>query len=137
MKRFAKVLAIVLFIAATIFPTHAHAMPNSWRGTKTVTQAGITYRVRSKDRAAVVIKVRKQRATIPVEIKYHGKWYEVRAIWPGALKGVKAITIHADLETCEDARLWRIPVKVTRVGMYRWLHRTGADVSMIHCKHCK
>lgn len=136
MKRFAKVFVLfALFI--TIFPVRAHALPNSWRGTKTVTQSGVTYRVRSKDRAAVVIKVRKQRATIPAEIKYKGRWYEVRAIWPGALKGVKSITIHADLETCEDARLWKIPVKVTRAGMYRWLYRTGADVSMIHCKHCK
>lgn len=137
MKRFVKVLAIVLFVAATIFPARAHALPVSWRGTKTVTQAGVTYRVRSKDRAAVVIKVRKQRATIPAEIKCGSKWYEVRAIWPGALKGVKAITIHADLETCEDARLWRIPVKVTRAGMYKWLRRTGANATLIHCEGCK
>lgn len=128
-------LLVALFIA--LFPVHAHALPNSWRGTKTTTQAGVTYRVRSKDRAAVVIKVRKQRATIPAEIKYKGRWYEVRAIWPGALKGARSITIHADLETCEDARLWRIPVKVTRAGMYKWLRRTGANVTLIHCEGCK
>lgn len=136
MKRTTTIFVLIALLIA-LFPRPAHAMPNSWRDSKVVTQAGVTYRVRSKDRAAVVIKVRKQRATIPAEIKYHGRWYEVRAIWPGALKGVKSITIHADLETCEDACLWRITVKVTRAGMYRWLHRTGADVSMIHCKHCK
>lgn len=134
MKR--KIFVLLLTIFA-LFPRPAAALPNSWQGTRTVTQSGVTYRVRSKDRAAVVIKVRKQRATIPAEIKYRGRWYEVRAIWPGALKGVKAITIHADLETCEDARLWKIPVKVTRAGMYRWLRRTGANVTLIHCEGCK
>lgn len=136
MKR-TTILALLVALFIALFPARAHALPNSWRGTKTVTQAGVTYRVRNRDRAAVVVKVRKQRATIPAEIKYRGRWYEVRAIWPGALKGVKAITIHADLETCEDARLWKIPVKVTRAGMYRWLHRTGANVALIHCEGCK
>ena len=135
MKR-TTILAL-LFTILVLIPRPAHALPVSWRDSKVVTQAGVTYRVRSKDLAAVVVRVRKTRATIPAEIKYHGRWYEVRAIWPGALKSVKTIAIHADLETCEDARLWKIPVKVTRAGMYRWLHRTGANVSMIHCKHCK
>jgi hypothetical protein len=135
MKR--NTILALLFTILVLIPRPAAALPISWRGSKVVTQAGVTYRVRDKDRAAVVVRVHKSRATIPAEIRHRGKWYEVRAIWPGALRGVKSMTIHADLETCEDARLWKIPVRVTRAGMYRWLHRTGAAVKLIHCEGCK
>ena len=134
MKRIIRVLTIALVIV-TILATPAHALPNRWKGTPKFTRAGVTYRV--KDHDAVVVKTKGKRVTIPAEIKYRGKFYEVRAIWPGALKGVRSMTIHADLECCEDARLWRIPVKVTRKGMYKWLRRTGANVTKITCPDCK
>ena len=133
MKRIIRVLTIALVIV-TILATPAHALPNRWKGTPKFTRAGVTYRVKGHD--AVVVKTKGKRVTIPAEIKYRGKWYEVRALWDGSLKGVKRVTIHADLETCEDARLWKIPVKVTRKGMYKWLKRTGANVSLIHCDGC-
>lgn len=134
MKRFLTILA--LFIALLV-PSQAHAMPNKWKGTPTFTRAGVTYRVRG--RVAVVTKTKGKRVCIPAEVAYKGKHYEVRAIWSGALKGAKVVTIHADLETCESARLWSpsVRVRVTRAGMYRWLKRTGANVTQIYCARCK
>ena len=133
MKR-STILAL-LFTILVLIPRPAHAIPNRWKGTPRFQRAGITYRVSGHD--AVVVKTSRRNVTIPAEIKYRGKWYEVRAIWDGSLRGVRRVTIHADLETCEDARLWRIPVRVTRRGMYKWLRRTGADVRLIHCEGCK
>lgn len=131
----AVVCALIALLLALAMPHKADALPVAWRGTPRFTQAGVTYRVRGH--SAVVVRTRGKRVCIPAEIKCHGKWYEVRAIWSGALKGARVVTIHADLETCEDARLWKIQVRVTRRGMYRWLHETGANVKKINCKHCK
>ena len=131
------VCAIITAILAIAMPHNADALPVAWRGTPKFTQNGITYRVKGWD--AVVVKTSGKRVNIPAEIKYHGKWYEVRAIWPTALKGARVVTIHADLETCETARLWskRVTVRVTRYGMYKWLLRTGANVERLHCDGCK
>ena len=127
--------AIVTAILAIAMPHEADALPVAWRGTPRFTQNGITYRVRGWD--AVVVKTSGKRVNIPAEVKYHGKWYEVRAIWSGALKGARVVTIHADLETCEDARLWKIPVRVSRRGVFKWLKRTKANVTKFKCPHCK
>lgn len=134
MKRVPIILAVLIALLA---PSTANAMPKAWRGTPSFTRSGITYRV--KGHSAVVTRTSGRNVTIPAEIKYHGKWYEVRAIWPGALKGAKTVTIHADLETCESARLWSksVRVRVTRTGMYRWLKATGANVTRIHCDGCE
>lgn len=136
MKRIIPIIA--LFIALFI-PNRADALPVAWRGTPKFERGGITYRVRDDLHAAVVVRTRGKRVCIPAEIKHGGKWYRVRAIWPGALKGAKTVTIHAELETCESARLWSpsVRVRVTRKGMYRWLHRTGANVTRIHCSECE
>ena len=136
MKRI--IAALLLFIALFI-PNRADALPVAWRGTPKFERGGITYRVRDDLHAAVVVKTHGKRVCIPAEVKYHGKWYEVRAIWSSALKGAKSVTIHADLETCESARLWSpsVRVKVTRKGMYRWLKSTGANVTRIRCKGCE
>lgn len=132
MRKFVTILAILV---AVLMPTKADALPNRWKGTPRLTRAGVTYRVEGHD--AVVVKTRGERVMIPAEVKYRGKWYEVRALWDGSLKGVKRITIHADLETCEDARLWKIPVRVSRRGMFKWLRRTGANVTKFTCPDCK
>lgn len=131
------VCAIIAAALALAMPRDAHALPKAWQGTPTFTKAGITYRV--KGHAAVVVKTSGKRVNIPAEIKYKGKWYEVRAIWSGALKGAKVVTVHADLETCETARLWSksVQVRVTRAGMYKWLKRTGCNVTRIHCSGCE
>lgn len=133
------VCAIIAAILAIAMPHKADALPLAWRGTPVFTRSGVTYRVHDGMHAAVVTRTKGKRVNIPAEIKYHGKWYEVRAIWPGALKGARVVTIHADLETCETARLWSpsVRVRVTRHGMWRWLLRTGANVSKIHCDGCK
>ena len=131
------VCAIIAVLLALTMPRDAHAIPKSWRNAPQFTQGGVTYRVRGWQ--AVVVKTNGKRVNIPAEVKYRNKWYEVRAIWSTALKGAKTITIHADLETCETARLWskNVQVRVTRTGMYRWLKRTGANVRRIHCEGCK
>jgi len=131
------VCGIIAAIMALTFPHRADAMPKAWRSAHEFTQGGITYRVKGWD--AVVVKTSGKRVNIPAEVKYHGKWYEVKAIWPTALKGARVVTIHADLETCESARLWskRVTVRVTRYGMWQWLKRTGANVRLVHCDGCK
>ena len=131
------VCAIIAVLLALTMPRDAHAIPKSWRNAPQFTQGGVTYRVRGWQ--AVVVKTNGKRVNIPAEVKYRNKWYEVRAIWSTALKGAKTITIHADLETCETARLWskNVQVRVTRTGLYRWLKRTGANVRRIHCEGCK
>lgn len=133
------VCTIIAALLAIAMPHKADALPTTWRGTPVFTKHGVTYRVHDGMHAAVVTRTKGKRVNIPAEIKYHGKWYEVRAIWPGALKGARVVTIHADLETCETARLWSpsVKVRVTRYGMWRWLLRTGANVSKIHCDGCK
>ena len=131
------VCAVIAVLLALTMPRKADAMPIAWRFTRTTTHNGVTYRVRDGDHVAVVIRTSRRNVTIPAEVKAFGKWYEVKAIWDGSLRGVKKVTIHADLETCEDARLWKIPVRVTRRGMYRWLRKTGANVRKVYCKHCK
>lgn len=136
MKRIVPIIALFLVL---LVPSRADAVPVKWRGTPRFTRAGITYRVHDGMHAAVVVKTNGRRVNVPAEIKYHGKWYEVRAIWPGALKGARLVTIHADLECCESTRLWstKVRVRVTRKSMYRWLKRTGANVSRIHCDGCE
>jgi len=133
------VCGIIAAIMALTFLHEADALPTTWRGTPTFTKSGVTYRVHDGMHAAVVTRTKGRRVNIPAEIKYHGKWYEVRAIWPTALKGARVVTIHADLETCETSRLWskRVTVRVTRYGMYKWLLRTGANVERLHCDGCK
>lgn len=136
-----KLVTIFVFVALLIaaVPARAYALPVRWRGTPKFERGGITYRVHDGMHSAVVVKTRGKRVFIPAEIKYKGKWYEVRAIWPGALKGARRVTIHADLECCETGRLWspKVKVRVTRKGMYRWLKRTGANVTLIHCDGCR
>lgn len=131
------ICGIIAVLLALAMPRNAHAIPKAWRNTPQFTQSGVTYRV--KGWSAVVVKTSGGRVNIPAEVKYHGKWYEVRAIWSTALKGAKTITIHADLETCETARLWskNVQVRVTRYGMYKWLKRTGCNVKRIHCSGCE
>lgn len=133
MKKFVTIIAIIVTL---LTPARADALPVAWRNSRVVTKGAITYRV--KGHTAVVIRVRRN-ATIPAEIKKGGRWYEVRAIWPNSIaKRVTKLTIHADLECCEDGRLWSLKrVTVTRKGMYRWLKRTGANVTRIHCPYCK
>lgn len=128
---------IIAAILALAMPREAHAIPRKWRDTPVVTQGSNTYRVREK--VAVVIKTRGANVNIPAEIRYKGKWCEVKAIWPDALKGAKVITIHADLESCESSRPWvkGVKVRVTRAGMYRWFKRTGVNVTRINCSGCK
>lgn len=127
--------AIIALLLALAMPRKADAIPVAWRATPRFTQNGITYRVKGWD--AVVVKTSRRNVTIPAEVRYKDRWYEVRAIWDGALKGVRRVTIHADLETCEDARLWKIPVRVSRYGVFKWLKRTKADVTKFKCPHCK
>ena len=131
------VCAIIAVLLALAMPHDAHAMPKAWRNALQFTQGGVTYRVRGWQ--AVVIKTSGKRVNIPAEVKYRNKWYEVRSIWSGALKGTKTITIHADLDSCESAQLWKkgVQVRVTRYGMYKWLKRTGASVRRIHCEGCE
>lgn len=131
------VCAIIAAMLALAMPHNAHAMPKAWRNTPTVTQNGVTYRVRGWQ--AVVIKTNGRQVNIPAEIKYRNKWYEVKSIWSTALKGAKTITIHADLDSCESAQLWKksVQVRVTRTGIYRWLKKTGANVRRIHCSGCE
>lgn len=135
MKR-ATILAL-LFTILVLIPRPAHALPNYWKGTPTFTRGGLTYRVKGHD--AVVVKTSRRNVTIPAEVRYKGRWYEVRNVWTGALKGARSVTIHADLDGCESGTLWKrgVRVYVTRKGMYRWLHRTGANVTLIHCEGCK
>ena len=131
--------AIITVVLAITMPREADALPVAWRGTPKFTRAGVTYRVRDDIHAAVVVRTKDKRVTIPAEVKHGGKWYEVRAIWPEALKGARVVTIHADLECIESARVWApdVKVRVTRTGMYRWLKRTGANVTRVRCPHCK
>ena len=131
--------AIIAAILAIAMPHKADALPLAWRGTPVFTKSGVTYRVHDGMHSAVVVRPKGKQVNIPAEIKYHGKWYEVRAIWPGALKGARVVTIHADLETCETARLWSpsVRVRVTRLGMLFWLMRTGANVQLHWCWGCK
>lgn len=139
MRRIINTILAALLMAA-ILPATAHAMPKAWRGSHRVTQAGVTYRVTTihGERVAVVTRIHRKDATIPAEIKRGGRWYEVRAIWDGAIpRKCRRVTIHADLECCEDGRLWSVGVRVTRKGMYRWLHRTGAHVTLIRCDECE
>lgn len=124
-----RVLAIVL-VLMTIFATPAYALPNRWKGTPKFTRAGITYRVKGHD--AVVARTRGKRVTIPAKVTYKGKVYRVRCIWPDALKGAKVVTIHGSLrDGCESARLWKVKVRVTNRDVYKWLHQTGADVTLV------
>ena len=131
------VSTLIALAIALAFPHDAHAMPRAWRNAPTTTQQGITYRV--KGTTAVVTSTKGANVSIPAEIKYRGRWYEVKAIWGGALKGARVVTIHADLETCESSRPWvkGVKVRVTRAGMYRWFKSTGANVTRIHCSSCK
>lgn len=129
MKRIIRVLTIALVIV-TILATPAHALPNHWKGTPKFTRAGVTYRVKGHD--AVVVKTKGKRVTIPAKVTHKGKTYRVRCIWDGALKGAKVVTIHGSLrDGCESARLWKVKVRVTNRGVYEWLHKTGADVSLV------
>ena len=131
------VCAIIAALLALVIPHKAHAMPRAWQNTPVVTQGNVTYRV--KGHAAVVVKTSGASVTIPAEIHYKGKWYEVKNAWSGAFKGAKDVTIHADLEGCESPRIWNhgVKVRVTRAGVYRWLKRTGANVTKIKCSDCK
>ena len=133
----AVVCAIITVLLALVLPHEAHAIPKSWQGTPQFTQGGITYRVKGHD--AVVTKTKGKNVTIPAEVRYKGRWYEVRNVWSGALKGAKTVTIHADLDGCESPQLWRkgVRVRVTRTGMYRWLKSTGCKVTRIHCEGCE
>lgn len=129
---------VAAIVALAILATPAHAIPRAWKSAPTFTRAGVTYRV--KGRVAVVTKTTGKSVTIPSEVSYKGKHYEVKAIWAGACKGAKKITIHADLETIETPRLWQkgVRVNVTRKGMYQWLKRTGVkDLHMVKCAGCK
>lgn len=134
MRRFLKSIALALAICAAI-SSPAHAIPATWRGTPRFTRENVTYRVRGHD--AVVVATRGKRVTIPAEVRFRGKWYEVKNVWPGALRGARVVTIHADLDGCDCQRLWRVRVRVTRRGMYRWLKSTDAHVTKIHCSDCE
>lgn len=136
MKKLAIVFAVII---AVLYPAStAAALPRSWVDSKATTQNGVTYRVR-KDGVAAVTKVARKNAVIKREVKYHGKWYEVRAIWPDACKkNVQTVAIHADLEVCEDTAIWngRVLVKAVRKSDYRWFKHGGAVVLYTPCKHC-
>lgn len=136
MKRFCHVLFIALTILAVV-STPAHAIPRKWRGTPEFTRAGVTYRVR--ERVAVVTRTTGRNVTIPAEIQYRGKYYEVRGIWSGAFKGAKVITIHADLESCDAWRLGNrsVRVRATRTSTYRFLRRINPNTTKIECPDCK
>lgn len=127
------VLVLTALVFALLSPARADAMPNSWRGTPTVTKGGVTYRLRKSDRAAVVVRVRKAEATVRASVRYRGTTYRVRCIWDGSLRGVKRLTVKSTLrDGCEDPRLWKVgTVRVTDPGVYRWLRSTGASVTLV------
>ena len=135
-KRFCHVLFIALTILAVV-STPAHAIPRKWRGTPEFARAGVTYRVR--DRVAVVTRTTGRNVTIPAEIQYRGKYYEVRGIWSDAFKGARTITIHANLESCDAWRLSGkgVKVRVTRARMYKWLKRINKSTKLVKCPDCK
>ena len=133
MKRIYKLTIIALLVAlvSVAIPARAYAIPKRWRDAPTVTQDGATYRYR--DGVAVVTKLpNRKEVTVPYSIKAKGKTYAVRAIWDGAIGSkTKKITLHANLDTCEDERLWskQIKVRATDASTYKWLKRTGANVT--------
>lgn len=134
-----KLIAVfaTIFTVFALMPTEAQAIPRAWRDAPTVTVGANTYRV--KGHAAVLVKTRGANVTIPREIRARGRHYEVRNVWDTALRGAKVVTIHARLDGCESARLWAkgVRVRVTDKGMYQWLKRTGANVTLFKCKGCK
>lgn len=136
-----KLIAVfaTIFTVFALMPTEAHAIPRAWRDAPTVTVGGNTYRVRDKGHVAVLVKTRGANVTIPREIRARGKWYEVKNVWSPALRGAKVVTIHARLDGCEADQLWArgVRVRVTDKGMYQWLKRTGANVTLFKCKGCK
>lgn len=136
-KRVFAILFTVAVALAAVLPSAAYAAPRDF--TDTFKVDAITYAVAPKLRAAAVVKMPKRaNVTVPAEVRVGGRWYKVRAIWDHSIpKTIKRITIHADLETAEDARLWRVDVRATRRGVYRWLRATGAHVKYLRCPHCK
>jgi hypothetical protein len=133
---FAAIITIAVALAA-VLPSAAHAAPCDFTDVYKVD--GITYAVAPRLHAAAVVRLPKRaNVTIPAEVRAGGKWYEVRAVWDHSIpKSVKSITIHADLETAEDARLWKIDVRATRRGVFKWLRATGAHVKYVRCPHCR
>lgn len=124
--------ATILMLVAILVPRTANALPKSWNDSRTKTIAGVTYRYRKSDHAAVVIRTRGKSVTIPREVRIGRRFYEVKNIWQGGInRKCRRITIHADLESCEDGRLWQVKVYVTNRGVYHWLHDTGANVRYI------
>ena len=127
--------AIIAAILAIAMPHEADAIPVVWRGTPQFTQKGVTYQVRGWK--AVVVKTHGKEVKIPAEVKYRGRWYEVRQMWSTSLKGATKVVIHAELEGCDAWRLWRIKkVYVTHEDMYNWLKEGGAHVKLISCEAC-
>lgn len=124
---------VTIFVTMAFFMGKANAMPKSWSTSRTTTVRGVTYRYRNSDRVAVVVRTRGTSVTIPRVVKIGSHKYSVRAIWEGGInKRCRTLTIRANLETCEDARLWKLRrVNVTTRSMYRWLRRTGANVRFV------
>lgn len=125
LKRFRAVFVTVVTILALV-PTPAHAIPRIWRNAPNVTQGAVTYKVTRG--MAVVTKCHGQSVTIPKSIRHKGRTYKVLAIWDGGLRGVRKLNLKAGLETCEDARLWKISVTTNNMAAYKWLKRTHAHV---------
>jgi hypothetical protein len=70
--------------------------------------------------------------TIPHSIKHAGKAYTVAAIWDGAIspQTARVVLKARELETIEDARIWRRNVTVIcgDKSTRAWLKRGGAKV---------
>ena len=130
MKRIYKLTIIALLVALAAIPARAYAIPKRWRDAPSITQDGATYRYR--DGVAVVTKLpNRKEVTVPYSIKAKGKTYAVRAIWDGAIgKKTTSIRLKANLDTCEDGRLWKVKVTCYDKATYKWLKSTGARVTL-------
>lgn len=121
---------LVAFLSFAAAPSKAEALPADWHDTTVITKNHVTYRLRN-DGIAVVTKTRGKLVVIPKCVRHDGKTYKVRNIWTTALKGAKVVRLEANLEGCDCRRLWKVKVRVTRKGMYRWLSQTGANVRLV------
>lgn len=128
-RQFFAIAAAAIITAATSHT--AQAIPYKFRKCPRVVQNGVTFRL--YQRAAIVEKCPARKSvTIPHSIRHAGKAYTVAAIWDGAIQPQTArVVLKArELETIEDARIWRRKVTVicTDRATREWLRRGGAKV---------
>lgn len=127
--QFFALAAAAIITAAT--PRTAEAIPAKFRKCPRVVQNGITYRL--FECTAIVEKCPARKSvTIPHSIRHAGKAYTVAAIWDGAIspKTARVVLKARELETIEDARIWRRNVTVIcgDKSTRAWLKRGGAKV---------